>query len=384
MRSRARRPRARTGASPMKLFVGLGNPGNKYARNRHNVGFMARRPHRRRSTGSAPWKKRFQGLDRRRRDRRRAVVLLKPQTYMNDSGRSVGEAARFLKISEERYRRLPRRDRSRARQAEGQDRRRQRRPQRLALDLRASRQRLRARAHRRRAPGHKEPCRRLGAAAISPRPMPIGWSPSARRGGHGSRRASRRRSFAVHVRVLTSPPERTAGRKDRRSCAAAPRPSRPSARLAAAAPLANANPSAPTHWPKIWPSGWRDASHRTECFPDPRSHLRRNGNSSPPPDFWRDPSHATLTRYRRVTRLSGRSDGLSWKHEEGSIPMSETLPDTTDMDERGSGNSFKTARRLRAAYRWSDRIQWLSCCSRPRRKSASPRPPRPSWAASRP
>lgn len=40
--------------------------------------------------------------------------------------------------------------------------------------------------------------------------------------------------------------------------------------------------------------------------------------------------------------------------------MSETLPDTTDMDERGSGNSFKTARRLRAAYRWSDRIQWLS------------------------
>lgn len=83
----------------MKLFVGLGNPGSEYARNRHNVGFMAveriAEAHR-----FGPWKKKFQGyaadgeLDGER------VMLLKPDTYMNDSGRAVGEAARFLKIDE--------------------------------------------------------------------------------------------------------------------------------------------------------------------------------------------------------------------------------------------------------------------------------------------
>ena len=70
----------------MLLFVGLGNPGAKYARNRHNIGFMAVDEIARRH-GFAPWRRRFQGetsegtLDRER------VILLKPTTYMNDSGR---------------------------------------------------------------------------------------------------------------------------------------------------------------------------------------------------------------------------------------------------------------------------------------------------------
>jgi len=81
----------------MQLFVGLGNPGAKYARNRHNIGFMAvdeiARHH-----GFAPWRRRFQGealegsLDGER------VILLKPTTYMNDSGRAVQEAANFFKL----------------------------------------------------------------------------------------------------------------------------------------------------------------------------------------------------------------------------------------------------------------------------------------------
>jgi PTH1 family peptidyl-tRNA hydrolase len=81
----------------MLLFVGLGNPGAKYARNRHNIGFMAVDEIARRH-GFAPWRRRFQGetsegtLDSDR------VILLKPTTYMNESGRSVQEAASFFKI----------------------------------------------------------------------------------------------------------------------------------------------------------------------------------------------------------------------------------------------------------------------------------------------
>ena len=81
----------------MLLFVGLGNPGAKYARNRHNIGFMAVDQIARRH-GFAPWRRRFQGetsegtLDSER------VILLKPTTYMNESGRSVQEAANFFKI----------------------------------------------------------------------------------------------------------------------------------------------------------------------------------------------------------------------------------------------------------------------------------------------
>jgi peptidyl-tRNA hydrolase, PTH1 family len=81
----------------MLLFVGLGNPGAKYARNRHNIGFMAVDEIARRH-GFAPWRRRFQGetsegtLDSER------VILLKPMTYMNESGRSVQEAASFFKM----------------------------------------------------------------------------------------------------------------------------------------------------------------------------------------------------------------------------------------------------------------------------------------------
>jgi PTH1 family peptidyl-tRNA hydrolase len=81
----------------MKLFVGLGNPGGEYARHRHNVGFVAldriAAAH-----NLGPWRKRFQGETTEGTIGGERVVLLKPTTYMNDSGRSVGEAARFLKI----------------------------------------------------------------------------------------------------------------------------------------------------------------------------------------------------------------------------------------------------------------------------------------------
>lgn len=81
----------------MKLFVGLGNPGDKYACHRHNVGFMAVDRIAERH-GFSPWRRRFQGLTAEGSLAGQRVVLLKPQTYMNESGRSVGEAARYLKL----------------------------------------------------------------------------------------------------------------------------------------------------------------------------------------------------------------------------------------------------------------------------------------------
>jgi PTH1 family peptidyl-tRNA hydrolase len=83
----------------MKLFVGLGNPGGAYARHRHNVGFMAVERIAERH-GLGPWKKRFHGLTSDGTIAGRRVVLLKPQTFMNDSGRSVQDAQRFLKIAD--------------------------------------------------------------------------------------------------------------------------------------------------------------------------------------------------------------------------------------------------------------------------------------------
>lgn len=81
----------------MKLFVGLGNPGAKYAANRHNIGFMAvdriAADH-----GFGPWKKAFQGLVADGRLGGERVMLLKPETYMNLSGQSVQAAASFHKI----------------------------------------------------------------------------------------------------------------------------------------------------------------------------------------------------------------------------------------------------------------------------------------------
>jgi PTH1 family peptidyl-tRNA hydrolase len=81
----------------MKLFVGLGNPGVKYARNRHNIGFMAMdeiaSDH-----GFAPWKSKFQGEVTEGRLGNDKVLLLKPGTFMNRSGQSVQAAMQFYKL----------------------------------------------------------------------------------------------------------------------------------------------------------------------------------------------------------------------------------------------------------------------------------------------
>ena len=84
----------------MKLIVGLGNPGAKYAQNRHNIGFMAvdriAADH-----GFSPWRAKFQGQMAEGRFGSDKVVLLKPETFMNLSGQSVGEAMRYLKLAPE-------------------------------------------------------------------------------------------------------------------------------------------------------------------------------------------------------------------------------------------------------------------------------------------
>ncbi|GGC15064.1 peptidyl-tRNA hydrolase [Marivita lacus] len=81
----------------MKLFVGLGNPGSGYARNRHNIGFMAMdriaSDH-----GFAPWKGKFQGEVTEGRLGSDKVLLLKPGTFMNRSGQSVQAAMQFYKL----------------------------------------------------------------------------------------------------------------------------------------------------------------------------------------------------------------------------------------------------------------------------------------------
>ena len=82
----------------MLLFVGLGNPGSKYASNRHNIGFMALdkiAEH----NGFSPWRNKFQAKLSEGELGGEKVILLKPQTFMNLSGQSVGEAMRFYKLS---------------------------------------------------------------------------------------------------------------------------------------------------------------------------------------------------------------------------------------------------------------------------------------------
>lgn len=82
----------------MKLFVGLGNPGAKYARNRHNIGFMAldriAADH-----GFGPWRKGFHGLVAEGRLGTEKVVALKPETFMNLSGQAVRAAVDFYKLA---------------------------------------------------------------------------------------------------------------------------------------------------------------------------------------------------------------------------------------------------------------------------------------------
>ena len=81
----------------MLLIAGLGNPGPQYAGQRHNVGFMAADAiHRRHNF--APWSKKFSALVAEGRIGNEKVLLIKPQTFMNRSGQSVGEAMRFYKI----------------------------------------------------------------------------------------------------------------------------------------------------------------------------------------------------------------------------------------------------------------------------------------------
>ena len=81
----------------MQIWAGLGNPGAKYALQRHNVGFMAAdivaEAH-----GFGPWQKKFRSLIAEGRIGPDRVLLLKPQTFMNDSGDAVQQALRFYKL----------------------------------------------------------------------------------------------------------------------------------------------------------------------------------------------------------------------------------------------------------------------------------------------
>ncbi|MDO8876183.1 MAG: aminoacyl-tRNA hydrolase [Pseudolabrys sp.] len=82
----------------MLLFVGLGNPGEQYAGNRHNIGFMAVQAIAKQH-GIAPWRRKFQGVAVEGALGGDKVLLLLPGTYMNESGRAVAEAAQFYKIA---------------------------------------------------------------------------------------------------------------------------------------------------------------------------------------------------------------------------------------------------------------------------------------------
>ncbi len=81
----------------MLLFAGLGNPGNRYANNRHNVGFMAIEAIAR-AWNFPAFKTKFQGLASEGTIGAQRIMLLMPQTFMNESGRSVGDALRFHKL----------------------------------------------------------------------------------------------------------------------------------------------------------------------------------------------------------------------------------------------------------------------------------------------
>jgi PTH1 family peptidyl-tRNA hydrolase len=81
----------------MRLFVGLGNPGAKFAGNRHNIGFVVVDEIARRH-GFEPWRRRFQGETAEGTLEGERVVLLRPATFMNESGRAVQEAANFFKL----------------------------------------------------------------------------------------------------------------------------------------------------------------------------------------------------------------------------------------------------------------------------------------------
>ena len=81
----------------MLLLVGLGNPGPRHAGNRHNIGFMAVDEIARRHD-FGPWRRRFTSLAAEGRIGGARILALKPETFMNESGRAVGEALRFFKL----------------------------------------------------------------------------------------------------------------------------------------------------------------------------------------------------------------------------------------------------------------------------------------------
>jgi PTH1 family peptidyl-tRNA hydrolase len=81
----------------MLLFVGLGNPGSRHVGNRHNIGFMVVEEIAKRH-GFQPWRRRFQGVVTEGTIGSEKVLLLLPGTFMNESGRAVGEAANFYKL----------------------------------------------------------------------------------------------------------------------------------------------------------------------------------------------------------------------------------------------------------------------------------------------
>ncbi|MDJ0931573.1 aminoacyl-tRNA hydrolase [Breoghania sp.] len=83
----------------MLVIVGLGNPGTKYEHNRHNIGFMAIDAVHRRNPSFSPWRKRFQAETAEGTLAGEKVMLVKPMTYMNESGQAVGAAMRFFKLS---------------------------------------------------------------------------------------------------------------------------------------------------------------------------------------------------------------------------------------------------------------------------------------------
>ena len=99
---RVARPRrsdaSRAGRKPMQLLVGLGNPGARHAGNRHNIGFMVVQAIAKRH-GFGPWRRRFQGVACEGPVGGQRALLLLPETYMNESGRAVAEAAHFYKLA---------------------------------------------------------------------------------------------------------------------------------------------------------------------------------------------------------------------------------------------------------------------------------------------
>ncbi|MFZ2102608.1 MAG: aminoacyl-tRNA hydrolase [Oricola sp.] len=82
----------------MHIIAGLGNPGMQYAANRHNIGFMAADAIVRRHASFGPWQKKFSAEISEGRLDGEKVLVIKPQTFMNNSGQSIGEALRFYKL----------------------------------------------------------------------------------------------------------------------------------------------------------------------------------------------------------------------------------------------------------------------------------------------